>query len=167
MLRVDAEDDRLLEPIAALLEEVRDLLRDELRPVVDDERAVEVLLVVDSVLDLLALAIDLARLRPVALDVAVDVDLDDLVRREEAVVDALLQRVGVDRLAEVVDVRDVLRLLRRRRHADLRGGREVLEDLAPGGILGRAAAVALVDDDQVEEVRRELPEELLAILRAR
>ena len=44
--------------------------------------------------------------------------------------------------------------------------REVFEDLAPGGILGGAAAVALVDDDQVEEARRELPEQLLAFLRA-
>ena len=48
-------------------------------------------------------------LRAVAFDVAVDVDLDHLVGREEAVADALLQRVGVDRLAEVVDVGDVLR----------------------------------------------------------
>ena len=79
--------------------------------------------------------------------------------------DALLQRVAVDRLAEVVDVRDVLGLLRRRRHADLRGAREVVEDLAPGRILGRAAAVALVDDDEVEEVGGQLLEQLLAILR--
>ena len=106
---VDAEHDGLLEAVAALLQEVRDLLGDQLRAVVDDERPVEVLLVVDAVLDLVALAVELAGLGPVALDVAVDVDLDDLVGREEAVVDALLQRVGVDRLAEVVDVRDVLR----------------------------------------------------------
>ena len=105
-------------------------------------------------------------LRPVAFDVAVDVDLDHLVGREEAVVDALLQRVGVDRLAEVVDVGDVLRLLRRGGQADLRGAGEVLEDLAPGRVLGRAAAVALVDDDQVEEAGRELAEELLPLLRA-
>ena len=43
---------------------------------------------------------------------------------------------------------------------------EVVEDLAPGGILGGAAAVALVDDDEVEEAGRELAEELLAFLRA-
>ena len=52
-------------------------------------------------------------------------DFDDLVGREEAVVDALLQRVGVDRLAEVVDVRDVLGFLRRGGQADLRGAGEV------------------------------------------
>ena len=93
-------------------------------------------------------------------------DLDDLVGREEAVLDALLQRVGVDGLAEVVDVGDVLRLLGRGGQADLGGGGEVFEDLAPGGILGGAAAVALVDDDEVEEAGRELAEELLALLRA-
>ena len=61
------------------------LLGDELGAVVDDQGAVEVLLVVDAVLDLVAVAVELALLGPVALDVAVDVDLDDLVGREEAV----------------------------------------------------------------------------------
>ena len=41
---------------------------------------------------------------------------------------------------------------------DLSGGGEVFEDLAPGGILGRAAAVTFVDDDEVEEARREFAE---------
>jgi galactokinase len=42
----------------------------------------------------------------------------------------------------------------------------VIEDLAPGGVFGGAAAVALVDDDQVEEVRRQLAEQLLPVFRA-
>ena len=66
---VDAEDDGLLEAVAALLEELGDPLGDELGAVVDDQRAVEVLLVVDPVLDLVAVAVRLARLGPVALDV--------------------------------------------------------------------------------------------------
>ena len=139
---------------------------DALGALVDDEGAVEILLVVDAVLDLVAVAVGLALLGAVAFDVHVDVDLDDLVGGEEAVVDALLQRVGVNRLAEVVDVGDVLGFLRRGGQADLRGGGEVLEDLAPGGVLGGAAAVALVDHDQVEEAGRELAEELLPLLRA-
>ena len=43
---------------------------------------------------------------------------------------------------------------------------EIFEDFAPGRILGGAAAVALVDHDQVEEAGRELAEQLLAFLRA-
>ena len=45
---------------------------------------------------------------------------------------------------------------RRGRHSELHGRAEVLEDLAPVALLPRAAAVALVDDDEVEEVGREL-----------
>ena len=93
-------------------------------------------------------------------------DLDDLVGSEKAVADALLERVGVDRLAEVVDVGDVFGLLGRGGEADLRGGGKVFEDFAPGGILRGAAAVAFVDDDQVEEAGRKLAEELLPLLRA-
>jgi hypothetical protein len=105
-------------------------------------------------------------MRAPAVHVDVQVDADDLVRGQEAVADALPQRVGVDRRAEVVDVGDVLGLLGRGGQADLRGGAEVVEDLAPGGVFGGAAAVALVDDDQVEEVGRQLAKELLPVVGA-
>ena len=166
VLLIDAEHDGLLEAVAALLQELGDLLRDQLGAVVQHQRAVEILGVVDAVLDLLAFAVELALLGPVALHVAVDMDLDHLVGREEAVADALLQRVGVNRVAEIGDVGDVLGLLRRGGQADLRGRGEVFEDFPPGRILGRAAAMALVDHDQVEESGRELAEELLPFLRA-
>ena len=74
MLLIDAKDDRLLKAIAALLQESRDLPRYQCRPPVDDQRTVEVLDVVDAILNLLAVAVELALLRTVALDVAVDMD---------------------------------------------------------------------------------------------
>ena len=77
-----------------------------------------------------------------------------------------LQRVGVDGFAEVIDIGNVGGFLRRGGQADLGGGGEVLENLAPGGVLGGAAAVALVHDDQVEEVRRELLVDVLLFLGA-
>jgi hypothetical protein len=64
---------------ATLLQQLRDLPCDEARPLVDHEAAVEVLLVVEAVLDLVAVAVELAHFRAVAPDVDVDVDLDDLV----------------------------------------------------------------------------------------
>jgi len=166
MLLVDAEDDGFLEAVAAVAQELRHLGRNQPGAVVNDEGAVEILGVVDAVLDLVAVAVERAGGGPVAADIGVDMDLDDLVGGEEAVADALLERVGEDRRAEVVEVRDILRLLRRRREADLGGSGEVLEDLAPGGVGGGAAAVALVYDDEVEEARGELAEQLLALLGA-
>ena len=56
--------------------------------------------------------------------------------------------------------------LRRRGQADLRCRGKVVEHLAPSGIIGGAAAVALVDDDQVEEVGRELLVDVLLFLGA-
>jgi hypothetical protein len=75
------------------------------------------------------------------------------VRREKAVLDALAQAVGVDRVAEVLVA--VARLLaqRRGRHAELHGGREVVEYGAPVAVVAAGATVAFVDDDQIEEVR--------------
>ena len=85
-------------------------------------------------------------------------DLLHLEGREEAVVDALLERVDVDRLAEVGVGVDVVLALGRRRHAELHRRREVVEDAAPVALVVGAAAVALVDDDEVEEVGRVLAE---------
>ena len=79
-------------------------------------------------------------------------------RREEPVVDPVLQRVDVHRLAEVLVRVDVVAPLRRRGQAQLHRGREIFEDVAPGAFVVRPAAVALVDDDEVEEVRRVLAE---------
>ena len=42
---------------------------------------------------------------------------------------------------------------------------EIFENLPPCGIVGGAAAMTLVNDDQVKKAGREFPEELLALLR--
>ena len=66
-----------------------------------------------------------------------------------------------------MDVGDVFGFLGRGREADLGSGGEIFENLPPGRIVGGAAAMTLVNDDQVKKARREFPEELLALLRAR
>ncbi len=60
---IDAEHDGLLEAVAAFLEKLGDLLGDELGAVIEHEGAVEVLGVVDAVLDLVAVAVELAPFR--------------------------------------------------------------------------------------------------------
>ena len=80
----------------------------------------------------------------------------DAVGGQEAVLDALAQAVGVDRVAEVAVGVAIIVAQRRRGHAELIGRLEVFEDLAPVALVAGAAAVALVHDDQVEEVGRVL-----------
>ena len=83
-----------------------------------------------------------------------------------AVLDPLLQAVRVDRIAEVAGRGDIVRLLERGRETDLGGRLEVLEHPAPGRVGGRAAAVALVDGDEIEERGRELLEDIVRVLGA-
>ena len=137
---------------------------DERGAVIQDQRAVKILGVVDAIVDFDAVSITLSFLRTVAFHIAIDMDLDDLVGGEKAVGDALPQGVRVDGRTEVLDVRDVCGLLRGGREADLRGRREVLKNLPPGRILGGTATMALVDHDEIEEARRKLAEHLLAFL---
>src|SRR5438552_4090838 len=74
----------------------------------------------------------------------------DTVWREKSVFDPLAQRVSVDRIAKVgVGVR-IVRALRRCGHAELVGRLEVAEDLAPVALVVSAAAMALIDNDQIE-----------------
>jgi hypothetical protein len=99
---------------------------------------------------------DLVVQRP---DVIVDrrADLADLERRQIAVVDPFLQRVGVNRLAEIGIGVGIRLAARRRGQADLDGGREIFEDRAPFTLVLGAAAVAFIDDDAVEKVGRVTP----------
>src|SRR5205823_4021554 len=77
-------------------------------------------------------------------------------RREKAVIDAVLERVDVDRLAEVgIGIR-ILFAFWRCREAKLNSRREVFEDVAPGALVICSAAMALIDDDEIKEVRRVL-----------
>jgi hypothetical protein len=128
--------------------------------------AIKVLLVVEAIVDLMALLVEFTRPGAIAFDIYIQMHFDDLVRRQKAVADALLERVGVDRRAKVMHVGNVGRFPGRGGEADLRGTGKILQDLAPGRVLGGAAAVTLVDDDQIEKAGRKLAEELLPLFRA-
>ena len=165
MFLVDAEHDRFLEAVSAVLQILRDLPGDEHGAVIQDQRAVAVPGVVDAIVDFDAVSITLSLLGTVAFHIEIDMDFDDLIGGEKAVGDALLQRVSINGRTKVLDVRDVFSLLGGGREADLRGRRKVLKNLPPSGILGGTAAMALVDHDEIEEARRKLAEHLLVFLR--
>ena len=76
---------------------------------------------------------------------------------EKPVLDALPEAVLVNRIAEVSVGVAVVFTQWRGRHPELVGRLEVLEDFPPAALIAGTAAVALVHDDEVEEVRRELP----------
>src|SRR5664280_1462680 len=79
-------------------------------------------------------------------------------RREEAVIDSLLERVGVNRLAEIEVGVGILFALRRCSQPELDRGSEVIHDAAPVAFIVRPAAMALVNDDEIEEIRGILAE---------
>ena len=62
----------------------------------------------------------------------VKMDAHDFVGSQEAVFDALSQRISVDRVAEVADIGDVLGLFGGCGQADLGGAFKVFQDLPPG-----------------------------------
>src|SRR4029450_9171937 len=89
--------------------------------------------------------------------------LNDLVRSQETVTDALLERIGVDRCTKVVDVGNVSCFLRRGCQADLGRRSKIFQDFPPGGSLSRGGAVTLVDHDQIKKARGELAKDLLPL----
>ena len=82
--------------------------------------------------------------------------LNDLVRSQETVADALLEGIRVDRCAKVVDVGNVGGFSGRGGQADLGCRSKIVKNFPPGGILSGAAAVTLVDHDQIEKTGGEL-----------
>ena len=152
---IDAKDDGLGEAVG-LLEEIGEVPGDGLRAGAKRDDALEILGLVFIVRDLPAVAVEFVLARPPAGGIPLGDDAMHAVRREEAVVDALAQTVFVDRIAEVEVGVAVIFAQRRRGHAELIGGLEVFEDLPPGAVVPRAAAMTFVDDDEVEEVGRKV-----------
>src|SRR5712692_255778 len=117
---VNTENDGLLPAVAAMLEEVRYQPGDAPGALVNDQVTVKIFLVVETVFDLVALLVGFARPGAVALHIHIQMYLDDLVRSQETVADALLERIRVDRRAQVVDVGNVGGFSGRGGQADLR-----------------------------------------------
>src|SRR5207244_3572037 len=62
--------------------------------------------------------------------------------------------VDIDRLAEIGIGVHIVLALRRGGEAELHGWSEVIEDASPVALVIRAAAMAFVNDDEIEEVGR-------------
>ena len=76
---------------------------------------------------------------------------------EKAVLDPLLEAVGVERFPEVAVGVAVILAQRRRGHPQLVGRFKVVENLSPVALIAGAASVALVHHDQIKEVAGVLP----------
>ena len=146
MVDVVAKDDGLGHRIG-FLQVVGQRLGNQLGALIDDQGSVKILLVIDAIRDLVALLIELPLGRPPALQIHIHINPHHLVGGQKAILDALLERIAVDRLAEVVGVGDGIGLLGGSRETNLGGRREIFEDLAPGAIFSGATAMTLVDDD--------------------
>src|SRR5262249_27742585 len=72
--------------------------------------------------------------------------------REEAVIDALLERIGIDRAAKVGVRVHVVLAPGRRGEAELNGRSKIRENIAPGAFVVRSAAMTLVNNDKIEEL---------------
>ena len=157
MLLVDAEYDGLGEAVGAL-EEVGKVSGNRLGARTQRDDALEVLGLVFVVRHRAAKAVQFVLGRTPASGIHGGYDAMHAIRREKAILDALAQAVGVDRVAEVIVAVAGFLAQRRGRHAELHGGREVIEYRAPVAVVAAGAAMAFVDDDQIEEVRPVLAE---------
>ena len=165
VLDIDAEDDGFGEAVATL-EELGNLLRDKLTAFFDHEVFVEIGAIIATVFDFLAVLVLEALWRAPALSVDVQRDFNDLVGREKAVIDPLLEGVGVKRIAEILGAGGVLGFLGCGGETDVGGFLEVFENFAPLAVLAGTATMALVNDDEVEEAWAELLVGVVVAVRA-
>ena len=149
MVHTRTEDDGLRHP-SVLAQPSGDAAGDHLGASLEDDVLVIVGRSVFPILDLIAVVVLLPLLRTPAHHVHIKSDADHLVRREESVLDSLFERIGIDRLPEVGDVRHLAGFLRRRRHAEMDGIGKIGEYFTPRRILPRAPTMALVNHDEVE-----------------
>ena len=148
-----AEHDSLCHAVCAF-QIARDFSGNLFNAVLYDNVVVVVAVGVDSILDFVTVNVALPLTRTPALT-DVSHNIDDLERREEAVLDPLFQAVCINRLTEIINIGNVLRFLGRCSHADLRCRRKVFQNFAPVTLLFRRTTVTLIHNNQVEEIRAE------------
>ena len=112
MIDVVTEDDGFIHRVGAL-EVIGNGFRHQFGALINHHRAVKIFLVVDAVVDQLAVFIRLAFGRAPALEIDVDVDAHHFVGGKEAVFDAFFERVDIHRVAEVIGAGDFMGLFRR------------------------------------------------------
>src|ERR1700730_17861871 len=92
--------------------------------------------------------------------IKVGLDFVDLVRGKKPVLDPRAEAVRVDRVSKLGIGVDVVGSLRRSRQANLDCALKVIKDVLPRS---KARTVTFVNHNQVKEVSRHMPEELLSI----
>ncbi|SVJ78483.1 Uncharacterised protein [Klebsiella pneumoniae] len=112
VIDVVTEDDGFIHRVGAL-EVIGDGFRHQFGALINHHRAIKIFLVVDTVVDQLAVFIRLAFSWAPALEINVDIDAHHFIRGKEAVFDAFFQRVDIYRVAEVVGAGDFMSLFRR------------------------------------------------------
>ena len=162
-LLVGTEDDGF-GIFAQVLELLLNLNSNGYLTLVDIELASEIRSFVHTHGHFVAFGVFLAELDNIAVDIHIEMHTRDAIGRKETVLDALLEAIGVYGFVEVVEVVGILLAFGRSGQTNLRGAAEVFEHLAPCGVLLGTAAVALVNDDEVEEVRVELQVRLLLVI---
>ena len=119
---------------------------------VDLDDAVEVTLLVDAAR--LDLTLHHIVVRRVNVIVQRGLNLADLEWSQESVIDAVLERIDENRIAEIlVGVRIFLPPWSGG-EAELNGGGKILHDPAPVAFVVCSSAMAFVNDDEIEEVGR-------------
>ena len=152
---VDAEDDGFGKAVG-LVEKFGYSLGDGLGAFVYDQVFIVVFEVVNAVFDAGAVLVLGVVLWAPAFEVDIEADAQDFVGREKTILDALLERIGIDGVAEVIAAGDGAGFFGGGGEADMGGLVEVVQDCAPDAIGGSATTVAFVNHYQVEEAGAEL-----------
>ena len=157
------ENNGLLHP-PVFLQILRDPVSHLIDPVCKNNAVIKIPVIINTVLYLIPVIILLPFVRPPAItDVHRHAEHPE--RSKETVLDPRLQTVLIDRFSEIVYVRHIHGLFRCRCHTDLSSALEVFKDPSPTAVRLSGPPVALIDDDEIKEIRiKELAVVLLIII---
>src|ERR1035437_7099701 len=152
MFLIHAKDNRLGKAVS-FLEKIRQMPGDSLRAGAEGDAPLKIGCGINLVGNFAAVTVEVVLARSPTGGVPLRDDAMHAIGCEEAVVNALPQTVSVNRVAEIKVGVAVLVAQRRGRHAELIRRLEIFKNLAPVGTVLGAAAMALVHDDEIKEIR--------------
>ena len=119
--------------------------------------------IVNAIINYFAVVIQLSFVRDKAFNITVKENTNYTIWGKESIVNALLERICINWLAEIVNVRNRICFLWCSRQANLCSSSEIFEHFTPLTICLCAATMALVYNNKIEEAWTELLKQTIRV----
>ena len=124
--------------------------------IVNYQITIKILEVVQAIVNKITQLIAFTKLRTIPLQIHIQTNPHHLVRSQKTIINPLLQRISIDRITKIFNIRNLLRFLRCSRQTHMGRRTEIFQNFAPFAIFRRTTPMTFINHDQIKKVGTKL-----------